>query len=100
MNVRLLKAKRIEVGLKQVDLAKILGITEKTMNHKECSSVNKFRANEMLTLSQVLKLSLAEFNSIFLTTAYRLFNYFKVFLTIKGGEDYKKIRERGWSSRL
>lgn len=65
MNVRQLKAKRVEVGLRQVDLAKALGITGKSMNKKECSPTNKFKADEMLTLSQVLHLSLAEFNSIF-----------------------------------
>ena len=35
MNVRLLKAKRVEAGLRQVDLAAELGITEKAMNKKE-----------------------------------------------------------------
>lgn len=65
MNVRLLKAKRVEVGLRQKDLAASLGITEKAMNHKECSSVNKFKADEMLTLTKVLNLSLSEFSSIF-----------------------------------
>ena len=65
MNVRLLKAKRVEAGLRQVDLAAELGITEKAMNKKECNPVNKFRPNEMLTLSKVLHLNLSEFNSIF-----------------------------------
>lgn len=65
MNVRLLKAKRVEAGLRQVDLAAELGITEKAMNKKECSPVNKFKPYEMLTLSKVLHLSLSEFNSIF-----------------------------------
>lgn len=65
MNVRLLKAKRVEAGLRQKDLAASLGITEKAMNHKECSSVNKFKADEMLTLTRVLHLSLSEFSSIF-----------------------------------
>lgn len=73
MNVRLLKAKRVEAGLRQVDLAAALGITEKAMNHKECSPVNKFKADEMLTLARVLHLTLSEFNSIFLTVTYRLF---------------------------
>lgn len=65
MNARLLKAKRVEAGLRQTDLAKSLGITDKTMNHKERSTTNKFSADEMLTLSRVLHLTLAEFNSIF-----------------------------------
>lgn len=65
MNVRLLKAKRVENGLRQKDVAVALGITEKAMNHKECCQTNKFNANEMLILTQVLHLSFAEFNSIF-----------------------------------
>ena len=65
MNVRLLKAKRVEAGLRQKDLADILGITEKAMNKKECSSVNKFKADEMLAVVKALNLSLDEFNVIF-----------------------------------
>lgn len=65
MNVRLLKAKRVEAGLRQKDLAGVLGITEKAMNHKECSTVNKFKADEMLTLARALHLTLSEFDSIF-----------------------------------
>ncbi len=65
MNVRQLKAKRVEVGLRQVDLADALGITGKSMNKKECSKTNKFKADEMLTLSRVLHLTLSEFDSIF-----------------------------------
>lgn len=65
MNVRLLKAKRVECDLRQKDLAAALGITEKAMNKKECSTVNKFRADEMLTLVRELHLSLPEFNAIF-----------------------------------
>ncbi len=38
MNVRMLKAKRVERGLRQKDLANALGITEKSMCHKEGSS--------------------------------------------------------------
>lgn len=65
MNVRLLKGKRVEAGLRQKDLAMTLGITEKAMNHKECSAENKFKADEMLTLARVLHLTLSEFDSIF-----------------------------------
>lgn len=65
MNVRLLKAKRVEAGLRQKDLAGMLGITEKAMNKKECSPVNKFKADEMLVGVKALNLSLGEFNSIF-----------------------------------
>nr|DAR33980.1 MAG TPA: Regulatory protein [Caudoviricetes sp.] len=65
MNVQKLKAKRVECNLRQKDLAKALGITEKAMCHKECSKENKFRASEMLTLVNELNLSFAEFDAIF-----------------------------------
>lgn len=65
MNVRMFKAKRVERNLRQKDLAKALGITEKAMCHKECCSENKFRAAEMLTLVDELNLSFAEFDAIF-----------------------------------
>ena len=65
MNSRLLKAKRVEHGLRQIDLARKLDITEKTMNRKECSSVNRFTADEMLALVGILSLSSDEFNAIF-----------------------------------
>ncbi|MDD3238538.1 MAG: helix-turn-helix transcriptional regulator [Lachnospira sp.] len=65
MNVRMLKAKRVQQNLRQKDLAKALGITEKAMCHKECSEDNKFKASEMLTLIDELELSFAEFDAIF-----------------------------------
>ena len=65
MNCRLLKAKRVEHGIRQIDLAEKLGITEKTMNKKECSPVNRFTAEEMLKLVMILSLSLEDFNAIF-----------------------------------
>ena len=65
MNVRMLKAKRVERNLRQKDLASALGITEKAMCDKECSEDNKFKAAEMLTLVDELNLSFAEFDAIF-----------------------------------
>lgn len=65
MNVRLLKAKRVERNLRQKDLASALGITEKAMCHKECSPENKFKAQEMITLVKQLNLSFSEFDAIF-----------------------------------
>ncbi len=65
MNVQKLKAKRVENGLLQKDLAKALGITEKAMCHKECSTRNKFKAEEMLILAKILNMSLSDFNAIF-----------------------------------
>ena len=65
MNVQLLKAKRVERGLMQKDLAEALGISEKSMCQKECSTRNKFKADEMIVLIKVLNLSFAEFDAIF-----------------------------------
>lgn len=70
MNVRMLKAKRVEKNLRQKDLAKALHISEKSMCHKEKNPVNKFKTQEMLTLVQKLDLSFAEFDAIFLTTNF------------------------------
>lgn len=65
MNVRLLKAKRMELGVMQKELASALSITEKSMCQKECSEVNKFKAEEMLKIVKALNLSFTEFDSIF-----------------------------------
>jgi DNA-binding XRE family transcriptional regulator len=65
MNVRLLKAKRVERDVLQRDLAKALKISEKAMCHKECSPENKFKADEMLTIIRELNLSFSEFDAIF-----------------------------------
>ena len=65
MNVRLLKAKRVERNVMQKDLATALGITEKSMCKKECSDVNKFKAEEMIEIVKALNLSFAEFDAIF-----------------------------------
>lgn len=65
MNVRLLKAKRVERDVLQKDLAKALNISEKAMCQKECSPENKFKADEMLTITKELNLSFSEFNAIF-----------------------------------
>ncbi len=65
MNVRLLKAKRVERNLRQIDVAGMLDVTEKTMNRKECSTVNKFTADEMMALHHILGLTVEEFLRIF-----------------------------------
>ena len=65
MNVRLLKAKRVERNVMQKDLATALGITEKSMCQKECSDVNKFKAEEMIAIVKALNLSFPEFDAIF-----------------------------------
>ena len=65
MNVRLLKAKRVARNVMQKDLATALGITEKSMCQKECSEVNKFKAEEMIAIVNALNLSFPEFDAIF-----------------------------------
>ena len=65
MNVRLLKAKRVERNVMQKDLATALGITEKSMCQKECSEVNKFKAEEMIAIVKALNLSFPEFDAVF-----------------------------------
>ncbi len=65
MNVRRLKAKRVEMNVLQRDLAGRLGLTEKAMSQKECSERNRFKADEMLEIARALKMSLSEFNEIF-----------------------------------
>lgn len=65
MNVRKLKAKRVEMNVRQRDLAEKIGVTEKSMCQKECSARNRFKAEEMLAIARILNLSYAEFNDIF-----------------------------------
>ncbi len=65
MNVRMLKAKRVEKNIRQKDMGKMIGLSEKSINHKECSVVNKFSADEMLGLCEVLNLSEEGFLTIF-----------------------------------
>ena len=73
MNVRKLKAKRVEFGLSQKDLAKALGISTKTMCIKECDNRNRFTIDEIITIAREFKLSLKDINDIFLTASYRLY---------------------------
>lgn len=65
MKVRRLKAKRVERGFLQKDLAEVLRITEKAMCQKECSTVNRFKVQEMLILASALNLTMDEFDDIF-----------------------------------
>ena len=66
MNVRKLKAKRVEFGLSQKDLAKVLGISTKTMCIKECDNRNRFTFDEIITIAREFRLSLKDINDIFL----------------------------------
>ncbi len=65
MNVRLLKAKRVERDVYQAELAELLGVTPKSVCHKENSSRCRFTVDEMLAISKHLELTLEEFDAIF-----------------------------------
>ncbi|MBE5825297.1 MAG: hypothetical protein E7307_01540 [Butyrivibrio sp.] len=65
MNIRLLKAKRVERSVRQKDLAHALHLTEKSMCQKECSETNRFKADEMLTIAETLGMNFEEFDAIF-----------------------------------
>lgn len=65
MNVRKLKAKRVEFGLSQKDLAKVLGNSTKTMCIKECDNRNRFTIDEIITIAREFRLSLKDINDIF-----------------------------------
>lgn len=65
MNVRLLKAKRIERDIRQSEVAHCLGITPKSACEKENSQRCRYTVEEMLKLSEYLKMSLKEFDAIF-----------------------------------
>ncbi|RKM55441.1 XRE family transcriptional regulator [Butyrivibrio sp. CB08] len=75
MNIRLLKAKRVERNIRQKDLAKMLHLTEKSMCQKECSESNKFKADEMISIADALGLDFEEFDAIFFD--HRLSNLVK-----------------------
>ena len=65
MNVRLLKAKRVERDILQSELAHILGITPKSACEKENSQRCRYTVEEMLKISKTLKLTYDEFDQIF-----------------------------------
>lgn len=64
MNSKLLKSKRIFKGILQKNAAQKLGLTEKTYNHKENGKI-QFKANEILTISILLDLTMKDVNEIF-----------------------------------
>jgi DNA-binding XRE family transcriptional regulator len=64
MNSKLLKSKRIFKGILQKNAAQKLGLTEKTYNHKENGKI-QFKANEILTISILLDLTMEDVNEIF-----------------------------------
>ncbi len=65
MNVRLLKAKRVQLDILQSEIADVLGITPKSACEKENSERCRYTVEEMLKLTECLKLSQKEFDAIF-----------------------------------
>lgn len=65
MNVRLLKAKRVEHDMLQSELGNILGITPKSACQKENSERCRYTIEEILKITGSLKLTLEEFDAIF-----------------------------------
>jgi DNA-binding XRE family transcriptional regulator len=65
MNVRLLKAKRVEKNVLQSEIAAILRITPKSACEKENSSRCRYTVEEMILIAKHLKLTLDEFDAIF-----------------------------------
>ena len=65
MGLRLLKSKRVLMGLTQEQLASRIGINTKSYNLKE-NGKYKFSLDEAAKVSEHLKLTLKETNQIFL----------------------------------
>lgn len=65
MNVRLLKAKRVQLDILQSEIADVLGITPKSACEKENSERCRYTVEEMLKLTECLKLTQKEFDNIF-----------------------------------
>lgn len=64
MDSKILKSKRILIGMTQKELAQSIGISEKSYNHKEQNKI-EFKLNEIIIIAKELKLSLIEVNKIF-----------------------------------
>lgn len=64
INGNLLKSKRALYDLTQKNIAETIGTTEKTYNHKEQGKVD-FKPNEIISISNKLKLTLEDINQIF-----------------------------------
>lgn len=62
-NVKLLKAKIVECGYIQLDIAKLLGISASSLNDKLCGR-RGFKQDEIEKLSQILKIE-EEINKYF-----------------------------------
>lgn len=64
MGLRMLKGKRMIIGLTQADVAKKLGINVKSYNFKE-NGKSKFTLKELKRISEIFDLSEEEIRKIF-----------------------------------
>lgn len=64
MNTNMLKSKRVLLGCTQKDVAKHIGISEKTYNFKEKGKIY-FKPNEIISITSKLNLTIQEVNKIF-----------------------------------
>lgn len=64
INLNKLKAKRVEVGLTQVEIAELLGINFVTYQRKE-TGIRDFSIKEVIKLTDILKLTIEDVNEIF-----------------------------------
>lgn len=65
MGLRILKSKRVLLGLTQMEVASKMGLNVKSYNFKENGKV-RFKLEEVIEVSKILNLSLDEINEIFL----------------------------------
>lgn len=65
MGLRILKSKRALLGLTQIEIAKMLGMTEKNYNMKE-NGKSLFSLQQVIKVSEILDLTLEEVNEAFL----------------------------------
>lgn len=64
MNAQKLKGHRVGLGLYQGEVAKALGMTNKTYNHKENGKV-EFKLSEVANAAEVMRMTLHQVNEIF-----------------------------------
>lgn len=65
IGLRILKSKRALLGLTQIKVAKMLGMTEKSYNMKE-NGKSLFSLQQVIKVSEILDLTLQEVNEAFL----------------------------------
>ena len=70
MGLRMLKGKRMIIGLTQADVAKKLGINVKSYNFKE-NGKSKFTLKELRKMSEIFNFTEEEIREIFLIDTYR-----------------------------